>query len=62
MPPVVDVKPDLVIEPSGVVRSSATGSPALKRFAGSYNLAVASPGLLLFGDAASLAWRRARVS
>jgi hypothetical protein len=60
MPPVVD-EADLVIEPSGVVRSSATGGPALKRFAGSYNLAVASPGLLLFGDASLGVEARPRV-
>lgn len=60
MPAVVD-EADLVIEPSGVVRSSATGGPALKRFAGSYKLAVASPGLLLFGDASQGVEARPRV-
>lgn len=59
MPAVVD-EADLVIEPSGVVRSSATGAPTLKRFAGAYTLAVASPGMLLFGNA-SQAEGRARV-
>ena len=51
---------DLVIEPNGLVRTSASGAQALKRFSGAYTLAVASPGMLLFGDA-SLAEGRARV-
>lgn len=59
-PAVVD-EPDLVIEPNGVARSVAASATALSAYPGSYRLAVAAPGMLLFGEAGGAAGTRARV-
>ncbi|MCA9577873.1 MAG: hypothetical protein R3B40_20980 [Polyangiales bacterium] len=52
---------DLVIEPSGVARNATADTSTLAGCAGAYRVAVATPGMLLLGDANPSAEGRARV-